>query len=208
MNNAPPTHPAAAFADRLGRILCAVTHLIFDRHHILGDLSRLLFNRISGANDRLARLFAALAAGRLPRVRARHPGRKGGKPAPYVSHRRAWLVAAFGHRAAAYASQLQHLLHAPETGALLAAAPPQALAAAGRTLRPLCRLLGVPLPPHLRLPPRPVPPRPVPPSQVQAPLPRPPRPAPIPMPALRPLYPRRFAREMPILFRTQKNTPA
>ncbi len=203
MNNAPSTpHPAAAFAVRLGGILRAVSDLIFDRQHILGDLSRIVFNRISAANVRLVALFTALAAGRVPMPRAPRPGRNSGKPVPYLPRRRAWLVETFGYHAAGYASQLQYLLDDPETRATLAAAPPAALAAAGRNLRPLCRLLGVTLPPLLQLPPRPV--------QVPAPPPRPkpPRPAPEPLPKLRPLYPRRFAREMPILFPTRKNTPA
>jgi len=202
MNNAPNTHPATAFADRLGRILCAVTHLIFDRSHILGDLSRLLFNRIGAANLRLARLFAALAAGRLPQPRAPRPGQKSGKHVPHLPRRRAWLIATFGHRAAAHASQLQHLLDDPETRAILAEAPPAALASAGRILRPLCRLLGVTLPPALQPPPRPVPAE-VPPAAV-----RPPRPKPSPLPKLRPLYPRRFAREMPALFPSPRPRPA
>ncbi len=200
MNNIP--HPATAFADRLGMILCAATQLIFDRQHVFGPLARLLFNRISAANDRLARLFAVLAAGRLPRARAPRPGQKGGKPAPHLPRRRAWLVATLGHRAAAYASQLQHLLDAPETRALLAEAPPAVLVSAGRTLRPLCRLLGVTLPPSLQPPPRP--------TKVEAPPPpaKPARPKPVPLPKLRPLYPRRFAREMPILFPVRRPGPS
>ena len=81
---------------------------------------------------------------------------------------RAWIVQKLGHHAATYMSQLQFLIDAPETRALLAAAPPEALKPLGRTLRPLARLLGVDLPSNLRLPPRPPrirPPRPTPPIQ-------------------------------------------
>jgi hypothetical protein len=48
------------------------------------------------------------------------------------------------------ASQLRHLLADPEMTALIQAAPQ-----AGRLLRPLCRNLGVELPPCLQPPPRP-----------------------------------------------------
>ena len=51
---------------------------------------------------------------------------------------RGWLVRALGYEAAGYGSQLAALLAEPELQALLLAAP-----AAGRILRPLCRMLGV-----------------------------------------------------------------
>jgi len=61
-----------------------------------------------------------------------------------------WLLR-FGSEVACHRSQLEHWLTAnPELGKLLAAAPH-----AGRILRPLCHMLGIPLPPALRLPPRP-----------------------------------------------------
>ena len=52
--------------------------------------------------------------------------------------RRGWLVRALGYEAAGYGSQLAALLAEPELQALLLATP-----AAGRILRPLCRMLGV-----------------------------------------------------------------
>ena len=51
---------------------------------------------------------------------------------------RGWLVRALGWEAAGFGSQLQALLAEPELQALLIAVP-----AAGRILRPLCRMLGV-----------------------------------------------------------------
>ena len=51
---------------------------------------------------------------------------------------RGWLVRALGYEAAGYGSQLAVLLAEPELQALLLATP-----AAGRILRPLCRMLGV-----------------------------------------------------------------
>jgi hypothetical protein len=50
----------------------------------------------------------------------------------------AWLVRTLHHEAAAYASQLSHLLSEPGVSDLLDAAP-----AARRLLRPLCRMLGL-----------------------------------------------------------------
>ena len=55
---------------------------------------------------------------------------------------RGWLVKALGWEAAGYGSQLQTLLAEPEMVALLAALP-----AVGRVLRPLGRMLGVPVGP-------------------------------------------------------------
>ena len=56
--------------------------------------------------------------------------------------RRAWLLRALGWEVAGYGSQLQTLLAEPEMVALLAALP-----AVGRVLRPLGRMLGVPVGP-------------------------------------------------------------
>ncbi|MHB1303948.1 MAG: hypothetical protein ACYCZB_10815 [Acidiphilium sp.] len=61
---------------------------------------------------------------------------------------------------------IRDILENPEMAALIAATP-----TAGRALRPLCNILGIPLPPHLRLPPRPKPEKP-------ARKPRPARPRP------------------------------
>jgi hypothetical protein len=104
---------------------------------------------------RLARKFAILAArvqaGALPpprrrsaRPRCRPPG------PPRLPRQFALLIRLAPGSAACFGSQLQHFLADPEMTALLEAAP-----RAGRLFRPLCRMLAVPLPPSLRLPPRP-----------------------------------------------------
>ena len=62
----------------------------------------------------------------VARVRVRLPGGKG------------WLVRALGWEMAGYGSQFEAWLAEPEVQALLARLP-----AAGRVLRPLCRMLGV-----------------------------------------------------------------
>ena len=69
-------------------------------------------------------------------------------------------------QAAQFAPQVEHFLAEPELAALLRDAPQ-----AGRLLRPLCRMLAIPVPAPLRLPARP--PRPAP--KARAPAVRPPR---------------------------------
>ena len=150
-------HPADHLACRLSAILAALALLIAAQFRILGPVTVPLHARINRAARRLARLLVRLAAGRLPRPHVARPGRPGGPPSFQFSRRPAWLVEVLGYPAAGYASQLQALLHNPATQAALAAAPPSVCAAAARTLRPLCRLLGVTLPPTLQPPPAPTP---------------------------------------------------
>ncbi len=123
---------------------------------------------------RTARRFAALAArvqaGTLspPRRRTKNPdpnpGQDPDKPHPDKPRQRqpalpqnyAFLIKLVPYKAACFGSQLQHLLSQPEMQALLEAEPKRF----GRLLRPLCRMLAIPLPEVLRLPPRPRKPRP------------------------------------------------
>ena len=181
-------HPATQLAARIAAIIASITGLVFRHSPHFGDLAIPLHNRIAGVARRITVLLARLAAGRLPRPHTPRPGRKGSLRPIRFSRRQAWLVHQMGHHAAAYSSQLQHLLHEPATAALLAQADPRSLAGIARTLRPLCRMLGIVLPPALQPPPAPRRIRP----------PRPPRPTPPPLRS--PLYPRRFARDMPPLY--------
>ena len=72
-------------------------------------------------------------------VRAVMPRVAGVRPVGVrLPSRRGWLVRALGYEAAGYGSQLAALLAEPELQALLTTVP-----AAGRILRPLCRMLGV-----------------------------------------------------------------
>ncbi len=120
-----------------------------------GPMLILIFGRLR----RLAARFASLAArveagmiqagpprpGRAAASANQRAGRKARLPQSF-----AWLIRLVPGTAA-YAGQVQTLLADPQTAALVAAAP-----AAGRILRPLCRMLAVPLPDYLRLPrPRP-----------------------------------------------------
>jgi len=77
-----------------------------------------------------------------------------------------------GHHAAAYGSQLNHLLHQPETIALLRAAPARTRMAAARAVRPILHMFAWNLPDVLQHagPPRPrrqraPPPPPLPPTR-------------------------------------------
>jgi hypothetical protein len=100
---------------------------------------------------KFAILAARVQAGTLPppRRRTARPGCR--PPSPYRLPRKfGLLIRLMPGSAACFGSQLQHFLAEPETTALLEAAPQ-----AGRLFRPLCRMLAIPVPPSLRLPPRP-----------------------------------------------------
>jgi hypothetical protein len=113
----------------------------------------LLHSRLTRLAQRFAALAARAEAGTLrpPRRRSRNksPPRE---RQPRLPQNFAWLIRLVPE-AACFGSQLQHLLSQPEMAALLETAPQ-----AGRLLRPLCRMLAIPVPPALRLPPRPPPP--------------------------------------------------
>ena len=128
---------APGVARRLGVILAALAALVARallRHPIRAALTVPLWTRLTRAARRFDRLMARLAAG-TPSRRARS-GRSGPRAALPSGH--AWLVVALRHEAAAFASQLDHLLAEPATAALLAASPQ-----AASILRPICRMLGL-----------------------------------------------------------------
>jgi hypothetical protein len=116
---------------------------------LTGPLIIRILNRLREIKQRFARVAARLAAGHCsPRKSGGpRPGRPPGRPNRLPTSV-AWLIKLVPE-AAASASQLRTLLADPEMAALLAAAPvPMA-----RTLRPLCRMLGVDVPPMLAPPP-------------------------------------------------------
>ncbi len=194
MNTAPAspqaseaTLPAAGIARLLDAILAGLIALISTRIRFLGDRAAPLDRRLSRIRERLARVLAHLAAGRIPRphrARPHHdhtprarttPLSAPTAPAPTLPTRPGWVAHALDYNARNLASQLDHLLNRPGVAECLAAAPGIA-----RTMRPLCRSLGIALPPALRLPPRPLgsrPPRSRAPRSRSA---RPPRPEPAP----------------------------
>ncbi len=200
-------HPAKEFGERLDSILAQLLPVIAAGLHRLVRFCVPVWNRVSRTRLRFVRLLAHIAAGRLPRQRAPRPdgqpAPKGGPPAPYIPRRRAWLVVHAGHNAAAAMWQIENLLRDPNTQALLATAPPESLKSLGRILRPLCRLLGVDLPPALLLS-----------TRARAGgaggglslrQPKPPKPK---LPPLLPLYPQRRPRPMPFLNFSKKTAPA
>ena len=201
-------HPALHFSERLHAILVLnLLPLIMQQILVLGAYTLPVWARISRARQRITRLLANFAAGRLPRPHTPRPGRKGGpKPALYIPQSHAWLVAQIGYRAAGYGAQIDYLLREPATQALLATAPPEILKSLGRSLRPLCRLLGVEIPKPLLPSPR---------SGgagggcVSArPKPAKPKPQKPKLPPLLPLYPQRRPRPLPFMNFSKKTAPA
>ena len=204
MNNPESLTPApiaprlavAEVAVLLDSILIPLLAVVAAHGRILGDLTQPLWARISRARRLFARLLALLAAGGTPRRPGSRTWRRppiapdaapalpyhvtlGAGPLPRLSRRFAWVIGYIGYRAAGCASQLNHLLQQPGVAEIIAASP-----GAARTMRPLCRILGIDLPPALRrakLPPRPpTPPRqkPRPPAPPAAPPGTPDRPLP------------------------------
>jgi hypothetical protein len=145
-----PNQPPAI--ERFATLLLWLGKAVDTLYHagiVAAPLFILLQHRISGIKRRFARLAARLASGKFaPRKSSGpRPGRPTGRKNLLPSGP-CWLIKLVP-AAAASASQLRFLLADPEMAALLAAAP----AEMGRTLRPLCRMLGVELPPILAPPP-------------------------------------------------------
>ena len=147
----PPTldavHPDSVHdvAARLDVILGGLLLLIAAQFRRLGPLTMPLWTRISRARQRLARLLANLAAGTVPKPCAPRPGRPSHPRAAPLPRGHAWVVAILGYHAAGRGAQLNALLADPAMQQAIAAAP-----SAARTLRPLCRMLGIDLPPCLQ----------------------------------------------------------
>ena len=120
------------------------------------QMVQLLFNRVGRAARLFARLHALWQANRLPAPRPTRAPKAQTAPTrplpPPIPRAKAWFVNAGRHHAALAHAQLVAFLERPDLPAFLAAAP-----TAGRYLRPLCRLLAVPQPEFLALPPRPRP---------------------------------------------------
>jgi len=184
---APPALPAVEIARALDVIFARLIDLLWTRARyalLLGPLAGLVATRLARTRLRLACALARIIAGtpaQPPRPRA--TTRRRGAAIPFPNRRFAWLAAMLDHDVRNIASQFATLLHQPSVAETLAASP-----GATRTLRPLCRMLGIELPPPLRLPapappqPKATPPRPIPSLHpALRPAPRPaPRPPPLP----------------------------
>jgi hypothetical protein len=169
--------PPSAFltpAKRFAGIVNGLFHAIAvrrDAGFLAQPVAMLLWTRLALLRARVTRLAARLADGKGSGVPRNPPTPSGTalkprRPTQRVLPRSAgWLIPLVPEAAAA-GSQLRHLLADPEMAALIEAAPQMR-----RLLGPLCRSLGVRLPPDLLPPPR-------------APKPRKPRqPAAAPRPA-------------------------
>ncbi len=142
--NAPPINPLADVPEllrRLGAIMAGLAAVVarrFLRNPRLVGLIVPLWQRLTHIASRIER-----AVGRKTRVRPSRAGQGVGKRmiAPVrLPTGRGWLVRELGYEAVAFALQLEALLTEPAMRAAL-----QALPAAGRVLRPVCRILGVPV---------------------------------------------------------------
>jgi hypothetical protein len=174
VNVSLPRTPAERFAgilDLLHRALAAQGV----RGRLVGPLLLAVCARLRRAVAHVTRLAAQVAAGTLPKPRAPYSRRPRAPRSPTppdpakppIPAGFAWLLRlmdeAARHWVAGARAQLQHLLSDPDMVALIEAAPQM-----GRSLRPVCRMLGLRPPPPLARPRRPrarpdtVPPEPAP----------------------------------------------
>jgi hypothetical protein len=123
---------------------------------LCGPLLTLLYQRLCRTRTRFTALAARVRDGRLPAVapaRSRVGSRRPTPPpAVRLPRQFGWIVRTvpqpwlIGH----WRGLLEGMLEDPELAAVIAVAPQM-----GRELRPLCRMLAIPPPPGLALPPRP-----------------------------------------------------
>lgn len=139
---------------KLGLIVAGLAALIARRFlrmpHLVG-LTVLLWRRISHVVHRFERALtrpglarparAARRAGRREPGQSMEPGQSlSQSPRLSLPCGRGWLVRELGYEAAGFGCQLEALLADPAMQAVLTAMP-----AMGRILRPLCRMLAVPV---------------------------------------------------------------
>ncbi|MGC8469076.1 MAG: hypothetical protein ACP5NI_04125 [Acetobacteraceae bacterium] len=148
MNLTLPTTPAERFAAIIEGVCRAIgTHAAKER--LLAPVLRLVWSRLRRIGARFARLAARIPAGAPPRPhRTLALARRATPPASRPPHRWAglprrpgWLLRFLPPMVYPAKSQLEYLLADPEMAALLAASP-----GLRRSLRPLCRMLGLPVP--------------------------------------------------------------
>ncbi len=159
MPASPTLSRAPDFAHRLGAILAGLAALIarrFLRDPFRAPLIVPLWTHLTRTARRLQNAFARLAAGLPSHPRAAKPRASGPHRRPVLPTAHAWLVAALGPEAAAYASQIESLLAEPAAANALARS-----LAARRTLAPIRRMLGLAVPrprrPRARVRPQPPP---------------------------------------------------
>ena len=146
MPPAPLNPPASApeLARRVAAILAGLAAVVarrFLREPKLIGLIIPLWVWLGRAARRLERAMTRLRAIRAVPVATAQVARVGRVRPVRLPSGQAWLVRALGWEAAGYGCQLEALLAEPEMQAVLARLP-----AAGRILRPLCRMLGMTVP--------------------------------------------------------------
>ncbi len=152
MNISPPIpttaqESAPEMARRLGVIVAGLAALVAWRFLRLPHLVALivpLWTRLTRAARRFERLVLRPARPRKPRTGSVENSQSGAtddaRPrSAALPSGRGWLVRELGYEAVAFSLQLEALLAEPAMQAMLAGLP-----GAGRILRPLCRMLGVP----------------------------------------------------------------
>ena len=155
--------PKTTLAGRLAPLIKGIIAAIgipAARIPALNPILTLVYRRIFALIGRLDRLAVKFRDGTLPKPRRRAPKaqsvitkNRDRKPELRLPTRYGWLYH-IAQPVAQWAPHIERFVNDPDTIALAAAAPQ-----AGRLLRPLCRLMMVPIPDHLRLPPRPRKPR-------------------------------------------------
>ncbi|MHB1302686.1 MAG: hypothetical protein ACYCZB_04335 [Acidiphilium sp.] len=158
--SAPPTPPTPA--ERFARCIRDLRDVIAAQGlaiRLPSPLILLVWARIRRLAFRFAQSVANPPRPRKPRpanAKPRSPREPVAAGEPCLPTGYAWLRRLIpDYRINFCVGAIRELLDDPEMAALIAATP-----TAGRALRPLCHLLGIPLPPNLRLPPRPKPEKP------------------------------------------------
>ena len=169
---------ASSLAERFVFMFNLLKPAVAAHFRSIGPATGTIWNHLNRTARILARLLGMIAAGRLPAERQRQPRPGSAKerpPSPYALPARVRLPATkalllhhLKHHAALHTQALEDLLANPDIRALFALCP-----AALRRLRPLARLLAVPVPAELQPPGPPKPERPA-----RPPRHRPPPPAP------------------------------
>ena len=191
MNPAPLTPDLRAKAPDVARrftlIIAALAALIaraFLHNPRLLPLFMPLCNRLNRAARQFTTLMARVAADKHPRHRSGRKRAGSRKPKPPIPTGHAWLIRAIPYEAAAYGSQLAHLLAEPGVAELLAAVP-----TVQRLLNPILRALALQAaPPRPRRAPKPAPAPTI--RAERAPSPTPRRPLYPTLQAFRPFPPR------------------
>ena len=146
-------HPVTPPGENLFRIVEFLREKIgqyAQKFRALAPLILLVWNRLCRLRNRFTRLMLLWERGQLPasRPRAKRASKPRAKPELRLPTEKMWLVKLVPFTAD-HIGHIEGLLNDPDVRALVAAHP-----AAGRILRPWARMFGLPLPDHLKLPPR------------------------------------------------------